>query len=150
MGVRKALSHDVDKELAGVAHSMLEGLATGGELGGHGRQLPPGGGPGGRAAADRGLGGRQSGQTVRRGQARGSVGGGVAPLAVGAGARAGLGEGGVAVGEGRLAVVREGVAPVRLAVVAEGGAGVAVVAHLAGRAVAAPPPAGPLLGFAAR
>lgn len=56
----------------------------------------------------------------------------MASLAVGARARAGLGEGGVAVGEGRLAVVRERVAPVRLAVVAEGGAAVAVVAHLAG------------------
>lgn len=31
-GFRKALSHDVDKELTGVAHSMLEGLAAGGEL----------------------------------------------------------------------------------------------------------------------
>lgn len=73
----------------------------------------------------------------------------MAPLAVGAGARAWLGEGGVAVGEGRLVVVREGVAPVRLAVVAEGGAAVAVVAHLAGRAVAAPSPARPLLRLAA-
>lgn len=54
---QKALSHDVDKELAGVAHSMLEGLATGGELRGHSRQLPPGGGARWRAAADRGLGG---------------------------------------------------------------------------------------------
>lgn len=26
------LSHDVNKELTGIAHSMLEGLATGGEL----------------------------------------------------------------------------------------------------------------------
>lgn len=56
-GSEKALSHDVDKELAGVAHSMLEGLATGGELRGDRRQLPPGGGARGRAAADRGLGG---------------------------------------------------------------------------------------------
>lgn len=30
------LSHDVHKELAGIAHGMLEGLATGGELRGHG------------------------------------------------------------------------------------------------------------------
>lgn len=31
------LSHDVNKELAGIAHSMLEGLATGGELRRNGR-----------------------------------------------------------------------------------------------------------------
>lgn len=99
------LSHDVNKELAGIAHSVLEGLAAGGELGRDGGQLPPGGGSGGRAAADRGLGG-QTGQTIRRRQAWGAVGGGVASLAVGAGAWPRLGEGGVAVGEGGVAVLR--------------------------------------------
>lgn len=31
------LSHDVNKELTGIAHSVLEGLATGGELRRNGR-----------------------------------------------------------------------------------------------------------------
>lgn len=31
------LSHDVNEELAGIAHGVLEGLATGGELGRNGR-----------------------------------------------------------------------------------------------------------------
>lgn len=30
------LSHDVNEELTGIAHSVLEGLATGGELGRNG------------------------------------------------------------------------------------------------------------------
>jgi len=83
---------------------VLEGLAAGGELRRNGRQLSPGRGSGGRAAADRGLGG-QAGQAVRGRQARGAVGGGVAPLAVGTRARPRLGEGGVAVGDGGVAVL---------------------------------------------
>lgn len=65
----------------------------------------------------------------------------MASLAVGIRAWPWLGEGGVAVGEGRVAVL----APVRLTVaetrsgVTMTGDGVAVVAHLAGGPVAAPP-----------
>lgn len=147
-------SHDVHEELAGITHGVLERLAAGGELGRNRGQLPPGGCPGRRAAAHRGFGGQVS-QAVRGRQAWGAVGGGVAPLALRAGARARLGEGGVAVGEGRVVVLRERVAPVRVAVteagpgVAVAGDGVAVMAHLAGRPVAASASADPRLGLAA-
>lgn len=147
-------SHDVHEELTGVTHGMLEGLAAGGELGRDGRQLSPRWGSGGRGAADRGFGG-QPGQAIRGGQTWGAVGGGVASLAVSARARAGLGEGGVAVAEGGVAVLRERLTPVRLTL-AEAGSGVAatrggvaLVAHLAGRAFAASPSTDAGLGFVA-
>lgn len=54
------LSHDVHKELTGVAHGVLERLAAGGELRGNGRQLSPRRRSGGRAAAHRGFGGEAS------------------------------------------------------------------------------------------
>lgn len=116
---------------------MLEGLAAGGELGRDGGQLPPRRGSGGRGAACRGLGG-QSGQAVRGRQTRGAVGGGVASLAVSAGAGPWLSEGGVAVAEGGLVALGQRMAPVRLSVT-EAGSGVALVAHLAGGALTASP-----------
>lgn len=142
------LSHDVHEELAGVTHGVLERLAAGGELGRNGRQLSPRGGSGRRAAADRGFGSQMS-QTVRGRQTWGAVGGGVAPLTLRAGARARLGEEGVAVGEGRVVVLRDRVAPVRVAVT-EARPGVAVMAHLAGGPVAAPPYADAQLRLDAR
>lgn len=137
-------SHDVHKELTGVSHGVLEGLAAGGELGGDGGQLPPRWGSRGCGAARRGLGG-QPGQAVRGRQTRGAVGGGVASLAVSAGAGPRLSEGGVAVAEGGLAVLGQRVAPVRLSVTEAGSGvavardGVALMAHLAGRALTASP-----------
>lgn len=94
-------SHDVHKELTGIAHGMLKGLAASGELGRDGCQLSPRWGSRGGGAADRGLGG-QSGQAIRGRQTWGAVGGGMASLAVSARARPGprLSEGGMAVAEG--------------------------------------------------
>lgn len=69
----------------------------------------------------------------------------MAAFALRTGARAGLGEGGVAVGEGGVVALRESVAPVRVTVaearsgVTVAGDGVAVMAQLAGGPVAAPP-----------
>ena len=137
-------SHDVHKELTGVAHGVLEGLATGGELRRDGCQLPPRWGSGGRAAADRGFGG-QSGQAVGGRQTWGAVGGGVASLAVAARAWPRLSDGGVAVAERGVAALCERVAPVRLSVTeAQSGVtvtrdGVALLAHLAGRPFTASP-----------
>lgn len=59
--------HDVDKELAGVAHGQVEGLARRSQLGGHGAQVTGGRGSG---RSPRGGGGRwrwQSGMHGRRG-----------------------------------------------------------------------------------
>lgn len=99
-----AWSHDVHEELTGVSHGVLEGLATGGEFWRDRGELSARGGSWGGPAALRGL-GRHAGQAVRRRQPRRPVRGGVAALAVAAGARAGLAEGGVAVGEGRVAAM---------------------------------------------
>lgn len=139
-------SHDVHKELTGIAHGMLEGLATGGELGRDGCQLSARWGSRGGAAADRGF-RSQSGQAIRGRQTWGAVRGGMASLAVSARARPQprLSEGGVAVAERGVAVLRERVAPVRLAVTeARSGVtvardGVALMAHLAGTAFTASP-----------
>lgn len=73
----------------------------------------------------------------------------MAPLALRAGARPRLGEGGVAVAEGGVVALGQRVAPVRVAVT-QARPGVAVVAHLAGGAVAPPRSADARLRLAAR
>lgn len=95
--------HYVHKKLTRVSHGMLEGLATSSEFGWYGPYLPHWWGTRG-PATDSTLRG-QSGQAVGRRQAWGPVRGGVAPFAECTGGMAVLGEGSVAVGEGRAAVL---------------------------------------------
>lgn len=164
------LLHDVNKELAGVPHGVLEGLAAGGELRRHVSQLAHRWRSGRTVARGchqrgrRGL-GRIARHAVGWRQAWGPVRGRVASLAVRAGClvlmvvvvvlvmvvgRAACCDGGgsgVAVGEG-VAVLRLAVAVVRLRVRVAGMT--ALVAQLAGRAVACRSPPAPraLLGLA--
>ncbi len=95
--------HYIHKKLTRVAHGMLERLATGGEFRWYGPYFPHGRGPWGPADHSPLRG--QSGQSVGRRQARGSVRGSVAPFAECTRGVAVLGKGSVAVGEGRAAVL---------------------------------------------